>query len=177
MPDEIITALIGLTGALIGAGAASITTIIINRNERHKFARERIWDLRREAYSKIISALGPAQQIGEHVARNYNDDPEGYDAGKPVREAMAEFTQHYRAARDFYHGYRLVLSDQFAAAYEGLLRALSEQMHRSLGVPRVAGGDASYSQSQPISLLQFVTRGDPLGGDDVRPLPAQFTER
>jgi hypothetical protein len=110
-----------LLGALIGAGAATITTIVINRNERHKFARERIWDLRREAYTKILSALGPARQIGEHVALNYDDDPHGYDAGKPVRKAMAEFAQHYRAARDYYHGYRLVLSAEFAVAYEKLL--------------------------------------------------------
>jgi len=126
MPNEIVTALIGLAGALIGAGAATITTVTINRNERTKFARERVWDLRREAYTKIISALGPAQQISEHIAQSYDDDPHGYDAGKPVKEAMAEFTKHYRAARDFYYGFRLVLSREFAVAYQKLLDGMRD---------------------------------------------------
>ena len=52
---------------------------------------------------------------------------------------------------------------------EGSVRANAPIVRSS----RVASADASPTQArQPVPLLQLVARGDPPGGDDVRPLPA-----
>ena len=39
---EIQVALIGLIGAIVGGGISSLTTLLISRSERKKFARERL---------------------------------------------------------------------------------------------------------------------------------------
>ena len=56
---------------------------------------------------------------------------------------------------------------------------MSDQRGRALA-GLVADPDEPQIESQaakPVPLFQFVARGDPPGGDDVRPLPAVAAER
>lgn len=124
---EIQVALIGLIGAIVGGGISSLTTLLISRSERKKFARERLWDQRREGYSKIISSLVTATNIATHMDEEYSDDPHGYDASERSRQAMAEYIAHMHSARDAFNAYRLVLSASFVEIYETAQRQLKAE--------------------------------------------------
>jgi hypothetical protein len=123
---EIKIALIGLLGAIVGGGITAFTTWLIARTERTKFARERLWDLRREAYTKIIASIVPAARLAKHMHHRYQEDAHGYDASKEVRQATSEYVAHFRAAQDAFHINRLMLSPTFAGAFERMLHKLGE---------------------------------------------------
>lgn len=124
---EVQVALIGLIGAIVGGGIASLTALLTSRSERKKFARERLWDQRREGYSKIISSLVTATNIATHMDEEYSDDPHGYDASERSRQAMAEYIAHMHSARDALNAYRLVLSASFVEIYETAQRQLEAE--------------------------------------------------
>jgi len=125
MPHDILIALIALGGAVLGAAASTITTVIIHRNERHKYARERVWDLRRDAYTTIVAALVKANRLADHMDREYSDDPHGYNASKEMRVATGQYIEAMHQARDAFYANRLMLSDQFAARYDAMIGQLS----------------------------------------------------
>lgn len=124
MTPQVTAALIGLLGALVGGGITSFTTWIIARTQRTKFARERMWDLRREAYTKIIASIVPATRVAEHMHLQFQEDAHGYSASKEMRQAVSEYASHMKAAQDAFHINRLMLSPAFAEAFLQLLRKL-----------------------------------------------------
>ena len=126
MASEITVAIIGLAGAVVGGGLTSMTTWLIARSERTKFSRERIWDLRREAYMKIMASIIPATRLAEHMKDEYEADPHGYDAGDDVRRATSQYVGHVQAAREAFYINRLVLSEAFAVEFEKLMLDLAD---------------------------------------------------
>jgi len=146
MAFEIETALIGLAGAVIGGGISSAATILIARNEREKFRRERSWDLRREAYTTIIGALDRARAIAAHIDDGYDEDPHTWDASEGNRKAQAQMIEFFHAARQAFHANRLVLSKAFVAKYEEMNRALGEADNQNLIPPESAEMAASAMQ-------------------------------
>ena len=126
MPPDVLSALIGLGGAVIGGGISSLTTILITRSERQKYRRERSWDLRREAYTKIVGALDRARAIIVHIDERYHDDPHMWDASEANSAAQAQMIEHFHAARMEFHANRLMLSSAFVAQYEAMNRELRE---------------------------------------------------
>lgn len=136
---EIEVALIGLIGAIVGGGISSLTTLLIARSERKKFVRERLWDQRREGYSKIVSSLVAATNIAMHMDDEYSDDSHGYDASDAQRQAMAEFIAHMHSARDTFNSYRLVLSPSFVDLYDSIQTQLkNEAQNPNLAPPEGA---------------------------------------
>lgn len=126
MTTDITIAVIGLLGAIVGGGLTSVTTWLIARSERTKFGRERLWDLRREAYTKIIASIVPATRIAKHMEEGYEDNPHEYDASDRLKQALKEFVAHFRAAQEAFHINRLLLSCGFAEAFEAMLMKLDE---------------------------------------------------
>lgn len=132
---DILIALIALGGAVIGVAASTITTLLIHRNERHKFARERVWDLRRDAYTIIVAALIRANRLADHIDKEYSDDPYGYDASKEMRVATGQYIEAMHQARDAFYANRLMLSDQFAARYDAMIDELNFEVDNPNLVP------------------------------------------
>lgn len=77
MDSGIVSALIGLGGALIGGGLTSGTTLLIDRGNRSRFSRERVWDERRGAYTKIIAAVADIKRQADEIAFNFSDEAGG----------------------------------------------------------------------------------------------------
>lgn len=138
MTAEAVTALIGLGGAIIGGGISSITTLLVARSEREKYRRERSWDLKREAYTRIIGALDRARAITAHIDDRYADDPHGWDASEANRTAQAQMVEHFHVARTEFHANRLMLSSAFVSAYERMNCELSEADNSNLIPPESA---------------------------------------
>ena len=138
MPPDLVTALIGLAGAVVGGGISSVTAILIARSEREKFRRERSWDLRREAYTKIIGALDRARAITIHIVDGYADDPHAWDASEANRAARTQMVEYFNAARIEFHANRLMLSPDFVGQYEKLNRELAEGNNPNLIPPESA---------------------------------------
>lgn len=138
MAAEALTALIGLGGAIIGGAISSITTLLVARSEREKYRRERSWDLRREAYTKIIGALDRARAITAHINDQYAEDPHRWDASDENRTAQAQMVEHFHAARNEFHANRLMLSSAFVSAYERMNRELGEADNPNLIPPEGA---------------------------------------
>jgi hypothetical protein len=143
---EIAVALIGLGGAVIGGGISSAATILIARNEREKFRRERSWDLRREAYTVIIGSLDRARAITVHIDEGYDEDPHAWDASDGNRKAQSQMVEFFHAARTAFHAHRLVLSKAFVAKYEEMNRCLGEAENPNLIPPETAEIAASAMQ-------------------------------
>lgn len=138
MASEIATAVIGLAGAVIGGGISSLTTILVARGEREKFRRERSWDLKRVAYTKIIGALDRARAITSHIDDGYDDDPHAWDASEANKKAQEQMVEHFHAARIELHANRLVLSSAFVVQYEKMILALGEANNPNLIPPESA---------------------------------------
>ncbi|WP_313809358.1 hypothetical protein [Sphingobium sp.] len=139
MALEIATALIGLAGAMIGGGISGLTTILVASGEREKYRRERPWELRREAYTKIIGALDRALAITAHINDGYGGDPHSWDASEANAKAQAQMIEHFHIARIEFHANRLMLSPAFVAKYEEMNQVLGEANNPNLLPPESAG--------------------------------------
>ena len=135
MAFEVTSALIGLTGALVGGAISSVTTILVHRSEGQRFRRERSWTARYEAYTKIIGSLDRARAILDHMDEEYGEDPHTYDASKRCREANAQMIEFFHAARTEFHANRLMLSRAFVAKYNQMNRDLEEAANPNLIPP------------------------------------------
>jgi len=70
------------------------------------------------------------------------------------------------------------IGKQFDRADEALFPVLSAQSHRALtGRQLDRRHDQAAEARQPVPLVRLLARGDPAGGDDVRPLPAVAAQR
>jgi hypothetical protein len=146
MAFELATAFIGLAGAVIGGGITSTATVLIARNERQKFRRERAWDLRREAYTIIIGSLDRASAITKHIDDEYGEDPHGWHASENNHKAQAQMIEFFHTAREAFHANRLVLSKAFVAKYEEMNCGLEEADNPNLVPPEAAELAASVMQ-------------------------------
>jgi hypothetical protein len=133
-----VTAWVGLAGAVIGGGISSLTAVLIARNEREKYRRERSWDLRREAYTKIIGALDRARAITAHIDDGYDDEPHAWDASEANRTAAKQMIEHFHLARTEFHANRLMLSSAFIAEYNKMNVELHEAENPNLLPPESA---------------------------------------
>ena len=118
MPSEIVTAIFGLTGTMIGGAVTFLTTWVIARGELTKRKKERIWELRRDAYTKIIGSMTQATRLIEHINENYQSDPHGYDSSDDVKQASTEFSDSFKDARAVFTSNTLLLSSLFSEKFE-----------------------------------------------------------
>lgn len=151
---DIQVAIIGLAGAIVGGAISSLTALGIARMERKKYARERLWELRREGYTQILASLIPASNIAKHISDEYERNPHGYDASDRMRAAMEQFDENLRASRAAFHSYRLVVSASFADDFikmEWGLREIAE--NPNLIPPEAAELMASLLKSTMVATL------------------------
>ena len=75
MADELSSAIIGLCGVALGSIISTVASFILARTERKKFARDRIWDVRREVYTKIIATMGDISVRRQTIATVFRMKP------------------------------------------------------------------------------------------------------
>lgn len=158
MAFEIETALMSFCGVIVGGAITSVTTLLIQRNERQKYLRERSWDLRREAYTEIIGALDRARAIVMHIDEAYREDAHEWDASEANRKAQSQMVEHFQNARTVFHAKRLMLSRAFVANYEAMNRELGEASNPNLIPPEVSAISSNVMQRHVPELEDIAQR-------------------
>lgn len=138
MSKEVVIALIGLGGVVVGGLISALTAWLIQRGERKKYKRERSWDLRREAYTAIIGSLDRARAILAMIDKSYTDDPHGFGGTPHEVQASKQMIEQMQAARFAYHAQRLILSIAFIARYDVYLAAMDAVQEADLAAPEKA---------------------------------------
>jgi len=107
IPENLVTVLGTLFGALLGAW--------LSAGHTH---REKVWDLRREAYGVILSEIAMVNRIMSRVVEALKENPHGYfdSPSRPADEARV--SEHLKKARQRFADDYLVLSDQFISIFE-----------------------------------------------------------
>lgn len=106
-PSEIITA----AGALIVAWVG-------HKLGYYRATNERIWDLRREAYSVILLELAKAEKIFDSADQYIQEDEDRYNESDIAQLHGHKIGEHLSAARDRYSSAYLILSDPFVELFE-----------------------------------------------------------
>lgn len=138
MAYEIETALIGLTGVLLGGVVSGAATYLVQRGERDKHMRERSWDFRREAYTKILGSLDRASSLMDRMNEGYRENPHAYDPSREREELSAHFVTQYHEARAAIHANRLMLSKDFLREFDHLQSGLAQAESDNLAPPESA---------------------------------------
>lgn len=118
MDPAIVSALIGLGGALVGGGLTSGVTYITARSERDKFARDKLWEERRASYTSILNKLSACERAADTVNRGFNDGPPGsgydYHGGAAYRTDVSDLRAKHRALVNAINSNQLVATRTMA---------------------------------------------------------------
>ncbi|UZW57549.1 hypothetical protein NUH86_18375 [Sphingobium sp. JS3065] len=132
LASDLVAALIGTGGTLIvGFGgvwfgaylnrkSALQTAIQLAEIDRHKYAQDRLWDARKDAYTAIVSGL---TALDKSVDKMYDgffngpNDPEDYFQSSSFNEENDELWKRYRATKELYDNSVLILSDAFKVKF------------------------------------------------------------
>ncbi len=127
MDAQTLIALIGVGGALggtiVGSAVSSVTTILIARAERTKFARERLWETRREAYTTIIATVSAIERHAAQMDYEFSDEAGGenyFRSERFHRQAGAMGEMHKALLREYANN-RLIMSQAMASRFEELI--------------------------------------------------------
>lgn len=89
--------------------------------ERHKYTQDRLWDVRKEAYTSIIAGLRATAKAANVVNDGFNDGymhPEEYFQSDAYGQAIHDLWDKWRATKEEYERARLLLSDAFVEGFE-----------------------------------------------------------
>ena len=134
MADEIAVAMIGLVGALVGGGLTSGTTWLIAHGDRTKFAREKVWEDKRQTYSKIIPVMVKVTRIASTINDGYQDDPHTFDASSYRVELGRQYAEAYGEMVDAFESGIIAISSAFFHRFD-LLR---DQLKRDADNPNLS---------------------------------------
>jgi hypothetical protein len=113
--DNIVT----VSAAIVGALGAIGGVIVANRLTYARSNRERLWDLRRQAYGVILSELAAVEHICDSVDEYVNERSyEEYFNTKSRDRLEAEKAKRMDVVRTRYSNDYLILSEEFIKAYD-----------------------------------------------------------
>ncbi|WP_334185076.1 hypothetical protein [Novosphingobium sp.] len=132
MAFEIQTALFSLGGVVIGGGISSATTWLIARSERRKFAREKTWDVRRQAYTKIIAEMVVATSWANEMELGFRRNPREYEKSPKADKDSGEFAGCVVTAKRVFIANRLMLSQRFVAEFDAIMNDFERENRETL---------------------------------------------
>jgi hypothetical protein len=105
-------------GNIITGIATVLAVVIANKLTYSRSSKQRLWDLRREAYGSILSELARAERVCDHADQYIEQDEMRYFESKQSNADSAEIGEHMTAARKRFSDDYLILSDVFISMYE-----------------------------------------------------------
>jgi hypothetical protein len=121
----IVTVAGTLAGTVIGSRLNQSSALKTARDmlqiDRHKYTQDRLWDVRKEAYTSIIAGLRATAKAANVVNDGFHDgymDPEEYYQSDAFGHASRDLWDKWRATKDEYERARLLLSDAFVEGFE-----------------------------------------------------------
>jgi hypothetical protein len=108
-------------GNVVTGIATVIAVVIANRLTYSRSTKERLWDLRRQAYGVILAELGAADRI-IHGANKYIASGVGdYFESKYFADDIKKTGEHMKVAHDRFSDDYLIFSDDFVRIFEAFL--------------------------------------------------------
>jgi hypothetical protein len=125
---DITSGLIGLVGVILGGSMSSLSNYFLARAERKRFARERIWDLRREVYTKIIAKMGEIERDAEEDYLNFTDERGGdnYQGSKAQDASLKAIVIREHELREMILHNRIIIGNVVAEWYATMINELGE---------------------------------------------------
>lgn len=128
MDTEILVSLIGIGGLLAGTwlGAylnrkGSLQTALHQAEvERQKYAHDRLWDARKEAYTAIIIALNAIYKVADKLYDGFfaeGSDGERFYGHDEFGKLSSELWEKFRSLNAQFEDSTLILSDSFKALF------------------------------------------------------------
>jgi esterase/lipase len=74
---------------------------------------------------KIVSSMVQATRLMEHVNKNYQSDPHGYDSSDEEKQATGEFVDSFKDARVVFTSNILLISKLFHKKFEDIHNEIS----------------------------------------------------
>jgi hypothetical protein len=120
-------------GNIITGLATVVAVVIANRLTYSRSSKEKIWDLRREAYGVILSELGAVERICDNADEHINERGyEEYWNSKSRGRDDAEISKHMGIVAGRFSNDYLILSSEFINAYNELTDDMRSDPHNSL---------------------------------------------
>lgn len=128
MTDEISSALIGLGGVVLGGGISAAMSLIIARAEKARFARERIWEVRREVYTTVIAKSAQIERALENHFYQFTDEAGGdtYEGSKAFQSMERSIAILETDLDHIFTENRIIISDGVAAWHNELCSFLGD---------------------------------------------------
>ena len=125
---DITSGLIGLGGVILGGSISSLSNYLLARAERKRFSRERIWDLRREVYTKIIAKMAEIERDAEEDFLNFTDERGGddYQGSKAEDVSLKAIVIKEHELRDLILLNRITIGSAVAQWYATMINELGE---------------------------------------------------
>lgn len=168
MDKEIIVAIVGLAGVLgsVWLGAylnrrSSLETAIkLAELGQLKYAQDRLWDARKDAYAAIVAHVRATARLASIVDHGYNSGelhPEDYHASDASTKEIAALWHQWSEAKAEFENARLLVSDNFVTRFEKLEEDLTAVDRDDLPPNIYSDGAAIFNAAvQPmVDLARF----------------------
>jgi hypothetical protein len=160
-------------GSLVTAIATVVCVVVANTLTLHRSHKEKTWDLRRQAYGAILSALGSVERICDSADEYIREDSDRYFREDYSARHNEQIAEHMSIARQRFSDDYLVFSDEFVALFEEFLKGLDHEDPWSLADEQYEAFAAVLRKYRPL-LLTKARREIAVGGR-WRPAGAVFT--
>jgi hypothetical protein len=109
-----------------------LAVVIASRLSYGRAYKERVWDLRRQAYGLILSELAAIEQICDIADEEISETSVMSYFDGHHRRNEEQIREHMSAIRRRFADDYLILSDRFIALYEGLTKEMMSDPYNSL---------------------------------------------
>lgn len=115
----------GIISALISAAAALFAVILANNYAASNSRIEKMWDLRRVAYSVILSNLAEVERVLDYAIDYIADDPQHYFTGPDSARHSEIIRAHMNIVQDRFRNDYLILSIKFIELFQSMNEDIS----------------------------------------------------
>lgn len=129
MSDSVVSAMIGLVGAVVGGGISALTNYLISKNTLDQYKQEKSWEVRKEAYSAIINGLTLAKNQALNILEGYAPHPDDWYGSNRYNETKGKIFENLKLSYDAFQKNRLFLSNDFIKQYEAMRDKMNDDTY------------------------------------------------
>lgn len=112
-------------GSIVTGGATVVAVVIANRLSFRRTSSEKIWDLRRQAYGEILSALAKVENVLDIAGEYIHESEVRYFEEGVSKLHDSRISESMDIARKRFDDEYLVLSPRFISCFDKMQKELS----------------------------------------------------
>lgn len=141
-------------GSIITAVATVIAVVVANKLSFARSNREKIWELRRQAYGAILAQLAAITRICEHADQYIQEDLMHYFHSERYTDDCTRTAEGMTAIRNRFSDDYLIISDPFIARMEDFLADLEGDDPNATPPEEYRHFATTVSKHRPLLLRQ-----------------------